>query len=229
MDKKKLLRGCTLFSRISEESLENLADPSHLVSLSKGEDLFLEGDPADAMFLVVEGRVRIFRISAQGKEMVLHFAEQGETFAEAALFEFDSFPANAQSTQACRLLRIPKNPFLSAFDNDAAFRRAVMKSMAIWLRRFSDIIQSLTFKDVESRLASFLLSQCAQGGKQCNDGTRFELGMEKAMLASYLGTIPETLSRALRKMQDNGLISVEKSVIRILDSRALDALVQSDS
>lgn len=225
MDKQitAALSKSALFSDVSREHRDRICAASSYINIEKNEMLFMEDDPADAMFLIDKGRVRIFKTSLQGKEHVLHFAEEGESFAEAALFGFMGYPANAQASRKSSIVRIPKDVFLKILNEDEEFRNSVFTSMALWLRRFADIIQSLTFKDVESRVISYIISQCSHEKGDCENGTTIDLGIEKSQLASYLGTIPETLSRALRRLQDSGMIIVNKSQITITDAEALIA------
>jgi len=218
---KTALKRSALFSHTDPNHLESILSVASINSFEKNEYVFMEGDAADAIYLVLSGRIRLFKTSLQGKEHVLHFAEEGEGFAEAALFTEGGYPADAQAVRNSKLVRIPRSTFMGILDSDIRFRDGVFRSMAKWLRRFADIIQSLTFRDVESRLASYIISQCKEEHGSGADDITITLGVEKSMLASYLGTIPETLSRALRRMQDNGLIDVKRSEITILDWQAI--------
>ena len=185
----------------------------------------MEGDPADAFFLVVGGQIKVYKVSADGKEHVLHLAESGQTFAEGAVFGFKGYPAGAEAVTKAEVIMVPKEPFLSILDLNPQLSRAMMKELSIWLRRLTDIIYSLAFKDVETRLISYLVMQCHEEHDDLKDGMQFELGIEKALLASYLGTIPETFSRALRKLQDAGLISVEGPRVTILSSSGISEMI----
>jgi CRP-like cAMP-binding protein len=223
----KALKSAPLLSSLGTSDIEHLSSSVVHSKLERKEQLFLEGDEISGFYLVLEGLLKIYKLSADGKEHVLHLVGPGETFAEAALFEFEGYPASAEAVEPSEVLLIPSEEFIPLLDSKPQLCRKMFKELAIWLRRLSDIIYSLAFRDVEKRLASYLVKQCSQEGGPVR-GQKIDLGIEKSLLASYLGTIPETFSRTLKKMHIQGLIEVDGSEITILDPEGLRELLEAD-
>lgn len=222
------LAATPLLSGLGEAEMRELAAVCSLRTLKRRETLFIEGDPAEAFFLVLSGQVKVYKVSADGKEHVLHLAGAGQTFAEGAVFGFKGFPASAEAVGKAEVIAVPKEQFLAVLDHNPLLCRSMFRELAVWLRRLTDIIFALAFSDVETRLVSYLVMQCHEEHDGLEDGMEFDLGIEKALLASYLGTIPETFSRALRKLQDNGLISVEGPRVTVRDAKAMREMIAKE-
>jgi len=215
------LRATPLLAGLSEEELERLAGGCSVRPLDRRETLFLEGDPVAGFYLVLSGLVKIYKLSVSGKEQVLHLAAPGQTFAEAAIFGFAAYPAGAEAVEPSEVLFVPRERFTVLLDECPDLCRRMLGALAVWLRRMTDIISSLAFKDVEARVAAYLLELCRSSHGKLEPGIGIELGIEKSLLASYMGTIPETLSRALRRLQDKGLIEVKGNRIAVRNPDSL--------
>ena len=224
----KALKRTPLLSGLDIKDIERLAASASARKLGRKEQLFLEGERVIGFFLVLEGLLKIYKVSADGKEHVLHLVPPGQTFAEGALFEFTGYPASAEAAEPSEVLLIPADGFISLLDSKPQLCRKMFKELSVWLRRLTDIIYSLAFRDVEVRLASYLVQQCRQEHGGLDSGRKIDLGVEKSLLASYLGTIPETFSRTLKKMQVHGLIEVDGSLITILDADGLRDMIESE-
>ncbi|HUX08018.1 MAG TPA: Crp/Fnr family transcriptional regulator [Acidobacteriota bacterium] len=222
------LKHTPLLNGLDMQDIERLAATAAPRKLKRKEPLFLEGEKVKGFFLVLEGLLKIYKVSADGKEHVLHLVPPGQTFAEGALFEFEGYPASAEAVEPSEVLMIPADGFISLLDSKPHLCHKMFKGLSLWLRRLTDIIYSLAFRDVEVRLASYLVQQCRQDRGGLRSGMKIDLGVEKSLLASYLGTIPETFSRTLKKMQLHGLIEVDGSVITILDAEGLQGMIGSE-
>jgi CRP/FNR family transcriptional regulator len=213
------LRRTPLFSGLSDEdllSVSALAVPRHL---PKGKAVFHEGERVEGFFVVVSGTVKVFRLSEGGKEQILHFIEGGNTFAEAALFEGGVFPAAAETLSECRLVFLPKRPFVSLLERNPRLSLRMLASLSRWLRRLADLADALSLRDVEARFTRYVAEDLRERGVTPSPGAVYELPVGKAVLASRLGTVPETFSRTLKKLQDEGVIDVRGKRIRLLDPR----------
>jgi CRP/FNR family transcriptional regulator, dissimilatory nitrate respiration regulator len=224
----QMMRGTPLLSALNEAELRRLAEVSRRRKLSRKEALFLEGDPVDGFYLVLAGAVRLFKISADGSELTLHIAQRGQTFAEAAMFTPRGFPANAEAVDAAEVLFLPREEFVAMLRDGDELCLRLFRDLAIWIRRLTDIIFSLAFRDVESRLISYLIQQFRDESGRLSNGQELHLDVEKSLLASYLGTTPETFSRVLRKLQDNGLLNVDGPRLTVIDAEALHEIVELD-
>lgn len=219
-----LLKNSLLFSGLNEADLVSLSAIAVRRSFAKGETLFAEGEEATGFYLLVSGHIKMCRVSADGREKVLHFVRPGETFAEAAFFGDGTYPADACSLEAGEVLFLPKHGFLDLIATKPQFGLNLVVSLSLALRRFVRQIEELTFADVASRLASFLLKRAAEKSTSYSGITYLELGIKKGELAAQLGTASETISRTFRKLKEEGIIELEGRKVTILQMERLQQL-----
>ena len=215
MELIELLKKSLLFSGLKESDLAELATITVRRKFSKGETLFGEGEEATGFYLLVSGSIKLCRISQEGREKVLHFVQPGETFAEAAFFGDGKYPAEARALSAGEVLYLPKQGFLELMNRNPSFTLNLVVSLSLLLRQFARQIEELSFADVTSRLASFLVRRAAEKSTSFGGITYLDLGVKKGELASRLGTASETISRTLRKLKDEGIIEVQGSQVVI--------------
>lgn len=220
MDKSTLLRKNPLFNNLTPEDLSLLEEICRERESQRGELLFSEGEKAEGFFIVAAGRIKIFKLSPEGKERILHIVHPGGAFAEAAIFGDGLYPAYAEPIAPSKLLFFPKKAFLDLLHTRSQMAVNMIGGLSRFLRQFASQIEELTFKDVPARLASYLL-------QLAGESDAVELPVSKSQLASNLGTVSETLSRTLRKLSDEGCIDVSGKNIRILDPDRLADLAES--
>lgn len=218
MNTGAVIKRCPLFSGATEIDLNHLIDVSKPREYARGEVLFSEGEEAQGFFVVASGKVKIYKLSPEGKERILHIVHPGGTFAEAAIFGDGLYPAYAEPLEKSLLLFFPKREFLSLLRNHSQIAINMIGGLSRFLRQFATQIEELTFKDVPARLARYLLDLSG------DEATRIELPISKSQLASNLGTVSETLSRTLRKLSDDDVIRVDGKTIEILDYDRLEDL-----
>jgi len=224
MDKTlEVLSKTTLFQGLDREHLEKLSSITTQRSLPKGKIIFLEGDAGDGFYLVSEGRVKIFKNSAEGKEKILHIIEPGEPFGEVAVFTNKQFPASAETLMDSSLLFFPRYEFVRLISENPSLSLNMLGLLTQRLKRFAVQIENLSLKEVPARLAHYLIYLT----KEQKDNTKVNLIITKGQLASLLGTIPETLSRILTKMQHQNLVEVQGKRIDIHDLIGLKLLAES--
>ncbi|QOX79754.1 Crp/Fnr family transcriptional regulator [Trichlorobacter lovleyi] len=219
-----LLKKSLLFSGLNDADLASLAAITVRRSFAKGETLFSEGDEATGFYLLVEGHLKLCRVSPDGREKVLHFVRPGETFAEAAFFGDGRYPAESRALEAGEALFLPRQGFLNLMEKNPQFALNLVVSLSLSLRRFARQIEELTFADVASRLASFLVKRAAEKSTSYNGITYLELGIKKGELAAQLGTANETVSRTFRKLKEEGVIELEGRKVTILQMDRLQQL-----
>jgi CRP-like cAMP-binding protein len=215
------LRRSPLFANLPPEDLARIIEISTLRHYAKRETVFREGDRADGFFVAVSGSVKVFKISEDGKEQVLHILEAGQSFAEATIFEGGGFPANAEALGKSDLLFLPKRPFIELLGKHPGMALRVLASLSKWLKRMTDLVENLALRDVEARLVFFVAEEMKGHGLALRDGAIYEIPVSKNVLASRLGTVPETFSRTLKKLQEEGKIRVKGNQIRILKAKSL--------
>jgi CRP-like cAMP-binding protein len=221
IDVIKQLAGIPLFAGLLREQYEALARVGVRRSYRKGERLFSEGDEGTGFYVVLAGRVKIFKVSVEGKEQILHFVGPGESFGEVSVFTGQGFPADAVAAVQTSVCFFPRAAFSALIRRDPALAMNMLAQLSRRLRQFADLIEDLSLKEVPGRLAKYLLYLSGKDG----DGA-LELDVSKGQLASLLGTIPETLSRILAKMNRQRLIRSHGAQIRILDRRGLEQIAQ---
>ena len=215
------LKRCTLFAGLNDAETARLAEICTLRKAAAHQQLFTEGDPAAGFFVLMSGSVRIFRSSPDGQEYTLHRIRPGQLFAEAAIFGKGTYPASCEALDDSQILFVPRDPFFALIKASPEIALKIMGALSAWLREFADKLEALSMKDVTSRLAGYLLKISKSG-----QVVRLSLPTSKTEIARELGTINETLSRALRKLRDSGVIDVNGKEIEILQLDRLTALAQ---
>lgn len=220
MNYRAILKNSPFFAGLSDPDLDALMQISRIKDHPRGELLFSEGEEAAGFFVVLDGKVKVYKLSPEGKERILHIIQPGGTFAEAAIFGDGMYPAYAEPLQASKLFFLPKEGFLNLLMDNGRIAINMIAGLSRFLRQFANQIEDLTFKDVPSRLARYLM-ELSRG---INDVV--ELPISKSQLASNLGTVSETLSRTLRKLSEDDLIRVSGKKVEILDFDRLDELAE---
>ncbi len=221
MDKSlDVLTHTPLFGGLSEEQLGQIGKIAVLKQYKRAEAIFWDGDPGNGFYVVLEGRVKIFKTSADGKEQILHIYGPGNPIGEVPVFSGNRFPANAQAIEKSRLLFFPRKDFIDLITCQPSLALNMLAVLSMRLRQFTVQIENLSLKEVPSRLASYLVYLSSEH----NGATVVELPISKGQLASLLGTIPETLSRIFNKMTQHELIAVEASSISLKNRQALEDL-----
>jgi CRP/FNR family transcriptional regulator len=215
MEYEKILKKSLLFSGLNEEHLSEVAHIATKRTYVKGEVLFTEGEPASGFFLLATGSVKLSKISSDGKEKVLHFAYAGETFAEAAFFGDGRYPAEARALEKVEALYFPRDSFMGLLERNPRFSLNLIVTLSLSVRRFARQIEELTFAEVPSRLAAYLVELAEKKSTTFQGKTYLDLEIRKGELASHLSTVSETLSRALKKLKDEGVIDVKGSRVVI--------------
>jgi len=220
MNYSQILKTCPFFAGLSDDDIEALMGIARVRESSRGELLFSDGEKAVGFFVVLDGKVKVYKLSPEGKERILHIIHPGGTFAEAAIFADGLYPAYAEPLQTSKLLFLPKEGFLNLLMDNGRISINMIAGLSKFLRQFANQIEDLTFKDVPSRLARYLMV-LSEGAKES-----VELPISKSQLASNLGTVSETLSRTLRKLSEDELISVSGKKVEILDFGRLEELAE---
>ena len=219
-----LLRRCPLFAGLKEEDLKKIRTIASPRQIGKKEVLFSDGEEAKGFYVILSGKIKLYKISSEGKEQILHVVSAPDAFAEAALFLEGSYPAFAEALIDSQLLFFPKRDFIQLIERNPQLSINMIVSLSHFLRRFASLIEELSLKEVSSRIAKYLIDLSMKSAKEGKVPKVVELDLSKTQLASKLGTISETLSRTLAKMKTKGIIDVEKNKISILNREALEEL-----
>jgi CRP/FNR family transcriptional regulator len=214
-----------LFQGLERKHYDELAMIVTDQVFQKGENIFGEEDEGTGFYVVISGRVKIFKLSPEGKEQTLHIFGPGEPFGEVAVFTGKKFPASAEALEETRAFFFARKEFMDLIRKDPSLALNMLGVLSMRLRRFSALIENLSLKEVPGRLAAYLLY--LQEGKK--GGENLVLEISKNQLASLLGTIPETLSRILARMNREGYLdSRAPRQIRILNRNGLEELASGE-
>lgn len=218
------LRGVAFFSKLGEAPLKEIAGTAREKTFARGEMVFFENDRCDGFYFVRDGSVKIYKMSQDGREHILHTFKKGETFAEVPTFDNGLCPANAQVVEDCSLLLITKSDFEKVTRAYPEVAFGLLHHFARWLRRFTVQLEELSLKGVGSRLAGYLLKLADENGKQTPEGIVVHLRENQQEIASHIGTVREIVSRNLHKFQDMDLIRFKGRRVVVLDREGLKRL-----
>jgi CRP-like cAMP-binding protein len=222
METIKHLSEIQLFEGLPEEHLENLSSIARKRNFDPGEMIFLENGESKGFYVIMEGRVKIYKISSDGKEQILNFFTSGDPFGEVSVFTGERFPANAEAVEKSKILFFPRDSFVNLIKKNPSLALNMLGILSRRLHRFTRLIEDLSLKEVPGRLAAYILYLS-------KNKPELHLDVSKGQLASLLGTIPETLSRVFRRMTEQGLIRMyNQRFIEILDKNSLQELAAGD-
>ncbi|MFP4454016.1 MAG: Crp/Fnr family transcriptional regulator [Desulfobacterales bacterium] len=219
---KQILSRSILFSGLPGEDIDALMAIAVEKPVAPGEIIFSEGDAGTGFYVTIEGLIKVYKLSAEGKEQILHMFGPGEPFGEVPVFSGKAFPATAEGIKKSRVLFFPRNNFRDLIAQKPSVAMNMLSVLSGRLRNFTVQVENLSLKEVPARLAGYFLLQT----EEQNSPDTITLNISKGHLASFLGTIPETLSRMLKKMSEQGLIEVEGRKIHILDRQGLEDLAE---
>jgi CRP/FNR family transcriptional regulator len=220
------LRTCQLFAGLPMEDLESIAAIVAVKPVAKGDYLFRESQPSLGFYLVQSGAINIHRVNAAGKEQVLHIFRAGESFAEATLANDRGYPANARAVEPSQVLLVQKSGFLALIKRHPELALRMLGAMSLHLRVLVGQLEDLTLKDVETRLANWLVKRCPD--PKTEKPVTIQLAMTKRVLAAELGTVSETFSRTLAKFRELGLVTVKGRALTINNPSRLLALLRKN-
>ncbi|AEB09175.1 Crp/Fnr family transcriptional regulator [Desulfobacca acetoxidans] len=209
-----------LFSNLSATQLQDLALIVIDQTYNRGQIIFMEGDEGKGLFVLISGKVKVYKFSPEGREQIIHIFGPGEPFAEAPVFAGQRFPANAEALEESRIFFFPRTRFLELIRRHPSLAMNMLAVLSKRLYQLAALIEDLSLKEVSGRLAAYVLFQSDQ--KQ--GATEYELDISKGQLAGLLGSSPETLSRVLGRMAREGLIESKGPMITILNKAGLRQL-----
>ena len=212
------LKAIPYFQDLDARALEGIRANAFAVRLQKGHMLFTEGEPAQAMYVVRSGKVRIFKLSPDGREQVLRIAEAGDCFNEVPIFDGGPNPANAQAVESAALWGIRREGMRRLVEEHPAIAIGFLKAFAGKLRYFTRKVEDLSFRSVTSRVAKHLLEMAEDDGK---GGLRLKQQSTQQEMASVVGTAREMIGRAFKALEKEGAITFDRHGVVIVSRAAL--------
>jgi CRP/FNR family transcriptional regulator len=221
IDKINALRCSALFSSLADKDLHALAALAVERRLAHEEILFIAGEEARGLYVIVSGAVRAFRASADGREQVIHTEHAGATLAEVPVFDDGTYPATAIADEDSVLLFIAKEDVRAVCLEHPAISLAALKMLAGRLRRHAELVEALSLREVGQRVGRLLLTEAEGRGTKSERGITFDLVMTNGQIAARVGSVREVVSRALARLQQDKLILLEDRHVTIPDQGLL--------
>jgi CRP-like cAMP-binding protein len=212
---QQILRSHHLFEPLNEEQMEELMSSSQLLNVDKGTPLFRQGEPASAFYFVICGSVKIYRLTPDGQEKVFDVIGERQSFAEAMmLMDTPNYVASAEAIGPTQLYRLSSSTYMRLLQSNNRLAFALLGRLSVRLHQRLNEIETLSLKNATHRVVRYFMTQLAPLQSAVNS---FELPMAKQLIAGHLSIQPETLSRIIRRLTDERIISQEGRLISILD------------
>lgn len=224
MDIKAFIKQVPLFRHLTELQLQKILPIIKKVEAPKNHIIFRDGQQADQFYMVCKGQVKIYKLSAQGKEQILHVFNPQDILAEVPMFKEGKYPANCAAMKNSVLLSLSRKDLITLIKNDPQIALNMLALQAKRLRDFTLQIESLASKTSTQRLTQYFLDKC-----NIIKGTdTFELGISLVSLANLLGITRENLSRILNKLIKQKLIARNHKHIKLLNRGKLEQLAKGE-
>jgi len=225
MDLSLQLGGIVLFQGVSPKKIKTLAAQATFKKFKPGELVIGEADSIRSFYVVLTGQLKLYRSSAEGKEQTLQLLGPGDPFGLCTAFATDSFPASAMAIMESSVMLIPGTVMETMARQEPAILFNIIQILSQRLKDSMALIEALALKELPGRLASFLMHDLA--GNRSDQNT-VELTISQRELAKILGATPEALSRTLRKMANDGILSTSGRTLTILGRKALAQLAEGE-
>lgn len=227
IDLAVVLQQAALLSSLSQPELQLLAARTVRKNLSAGQLLFSEGEPCHGLHIIAQGKIRIFKTSANGREQVLAVNVPGESVAELPVFDGGTYPASAVAIEDAEIAFISQRDFHTYCLEHPEVALKVLAVVGARLRRLVGIIEELSFTTIRQRLIAVLVKLAESEGRNTALGIEIQLPASHQELANQLGTVRELISRNLMRLQAEGLVDVDARQIVIKDLKSLSALLEA--
>ncbi len=208
------LESVTYFAGLSPGELEAVSRLIFERVVERGEVVVFEGEPAEALYFVASGAVKVFKVSAEGKEQILSIVRPGETLGEVAIFDGGPSPAGAQAMGPVVLYGIRRDALEAVLRDHPRVALNVVRALASRVRQYVSLVEDLSFRHVIGRVAKILVEQAGDGGSPAPRLTQQEM-------AAMAGTAREVVARSLRSLEEEGAIRLDRHRIVITNEGAL--------
>ncbi len=223
---RMMLQRSPLFRGLAPESFERIAALATQRGYRRGELVFSHGDPGDALFAVVTGRIRISAGSAAGREIFLNIMEPGDTFGEIALLDGGPRTATATAIAAAELVSVRRGPLFELLEREPKVALELLRLAGERLRWTSGLLEDAALLDAPARLAKRLLSLGEMHGEDGPDGRRIKISQEE--LASFLGVSRQSVNEQLQEWKAKNWVGLGRGTVTVRDAAALRSAISAD-
>ena len=225
-DKIKALRRTVLFGELGDPELSALAERAIERHLKRDEVLFVAGEEAAGLFVIISGALRAFREGVDGREQIIHVEREGATIAETPVFDDEPYPSTVAAEEDTVVLFIGKREVKQLCLAHPRIALAALKLLAGRLRKCAALVEALSLREVDQRLARWLLTEARNRGQRTSVGVELTLDMTNQQIAARIGSVREVISRAISRLQQNNLIVVDGRRVMIIDEQALASFAE---
>lgn len=211
----------SLFSDLTDKDLANMSQGKTCIKYKKGQTLFYEGTRPMGLFCINTGKVKVFKMSSEGKEQILDLAKPGDFLGYRALISEEFYNASATVIEEAAICYIPRNNFLEILHSNTAFFHRLMKAVCHELGVMEQKLVTIAQKSVRERLATTLLMLKETYGMEGGESVLIDIALSREDLANIIGTATETVIRLLSEFKNDQLISLEGKKIKVLDPHGL--------
>lgn len=217
------------FAELDPVLLRNLAGQVRQRTYRAGDVILLEGEPCEGLYVLLSGRVKVFKTSGEGREQVLRLLGPGRTFNDVPVFDGGSNPASVAALEASTVGQFPKAQILALVETHPKVARAVIRLLAARLRALTLMIEDLSLRSVVARVAKLLLD-CTRGQETVIEGAPGGCArLTQQQIAAMTGSVREVVQRALKALERDGAVKLERARVLVLDPKALERWSQTAS
>ena len=215
----------SFFSEIDDEDAEKIANLILERKYKKNKIVFMEGEPAEAVFFVKSGKVKISKNTLDGKEHIIHIMTDGEVFAEACLFGISPYPANAEAIEDSEVFLIKNSDLEKMLESSPKTAIQIIKVMSKRLNLVSSQIENLALRDAYGKTASLIIQLLKDEGKAAGDGVVLKVNLSRQDMGNMVGLTRETLTRALTRLKNDRAIEIDRDEIKVIDLEKLKSWI----
>jgi CRP/FNR family transcriptional regulator, nitrogen oxide reductase regulator len=222
-----MLRRSTIFRRLSAEDRQRLGAVAHVREFDRGAMLFGEGDRADHFFTIVTGRVKVFKTTARGSDVILEIFGPGDPVGAVAVYESRAYPASAVALEPTTCVLVPRDAFFVLLEAHPTLVRGLLLGLTHRLMELTNRLTELSGGRIETRFARLFLKLADDAGRPHPDGVFIAMPLSRQELADMVGTTIETSIRIMSRWGKQGIVRSEKEGFVLVDRSALEALALS--
>ncbi len=215
-----ILESVPYFSGLDEDTFEAITQIAIRRTYEPDQVVLIEGEPTAGLYVIESGWLKAFKISMEGREQVLQTLGPGDTFSAVSVFNSGPNQASVEALEQAVIWLVPRDAMLQLLDEIPSLARLVIQDLASRVTHLIELVEDLSLRSVESRLARLLLEHAKDETLQRHRWAT------QAEMAARLGTVPDVLNRALRKLTEDGLIHVARHQIKIIDSEGLEKIAK---
>jgi CRP/FNR family transcriptional regulator len=218
------LAGATIYRRLAEEDRRRLARVAQVRNYPRGKLIFAEGDPSTFFITVASGRVKVFKTTSSGKEVILELFGAGDPLGALAAYEGRPFPASAMALDPTTCILLPREAFYALLEQTPSLARGLLAGLTLRLIQLTTRITELSGGQIEPRLARLILKLADDLGRPAASGTLIPLRLKRHELADFVGTTTETAIRLMSRWSKAGMVRTQKEGFLVADRAALERL-----